>query len=723
VTHTTSREAALVLFRLLSTAYPRLRALAKWWGEILTLMELWYRSEGNQGIRRMKKAFEICVRRSLNEKADPLTFCKQDKDGVPDVMRPFMHFCMSGPMTEQKLCVILSLSRVTELFVGIPNEKDINAQLEIIASSQLSKKAESFSKELAKFIRSFLTSYPNHPVSLKWNSILKASNNLGTQFLVSRGPNGPLTENAHLDALSLDMNLELRNELIGLQKFVLDETLLGDEPDKLLTEPQRLDSIRDLSGCVNPCAGKLSVLPEKSGKLRIIAQPDYFTQATLSPIHDWLQKVCSSFTADYTMNQSGSVAVLKDWTSRNLFLASFDHSSCTDLMPVAVQEAVLTVRFGSEVSTRIRKVMVNRDFLLRLPSGSFRRVRWSVGQPMGLKASWPLMALTHHFLVQYAHWDVVGKKFPKRPFTQYCVLGDDVVIAHRNTAARYLKLVRSLGMKVNSLKSHTTGRGTNIDSLAEFAKVIVWKGKVIDTVKPNQVLAALNDWTQCLPLFRSLYLNSNLKFKLELLKRVIKMHWAGSANVLTTLLTIPPEFGGVGYSDGRSLINQFPTSFETGAISPLILFLAYMVRKEISQENLRTNRFLELRKLDPVIKECHPGITHFESSSVHKSSFVGEVPSVQALARGIVSGECDYWVKYLKAYTSRKTSVGVALKRNREATRVWNKILKLKPIRLSESRASLYESTLFLKNSQRTYLQELQTRIISTAIGVRVSRP
>lgn len=47
--------------------------------------------------------------------------------------------------------------------------------------------------------------------------------------------------------------------------------------------------------------------------------------------------------------------------------------------------------------------------------------------------AWPLFALSHHLII----WWCAELVYPGRVFTNYAVLGDDVVIADENVATRY----------------------------------------------------------------------------------------------------------------------------------------------------------------------------------------------------------------------------------------------------------------------------------------------
>lgn len=77
------------------------------------------------------------------------------------------------------------------------------------------------------------------------------------------------------------------------------------------------------------------------------------------------------------------------------------------------------------------------------------------GQPLGYYSSWPLFALSHHLLV--CRTGVI--------FTQYAVLGDDVVIADERVAGLYETGLKRLGVMISYQKSLISRTGS-----AEFAK-------------------------------------------------------------------------------------------------------------------------------------------------------------------------------------------------------------------------------------------------------------
>jgi len=94
--------------------------------------------------------------------------------------------------------------------------------------------------------------------------------------------------------------------------------------------------------------------------------------------------------------------------------------------------------------------------------GRRKTLFYATGQPMGAYSSWAMLALTHHFIVQVAAWKV---KNSYTLFTEYQLLGDDIVICNRAVARQYLILMTQLGVGINMSKSIVSTK-----SSFEFAK-------------------------------------------------------------------------------------------------------------------------------------------------------------------------------------------------------------------------------------------------------------
>jgi hypothetical protein len=131
-------------------------------------------------------------------------------------------------------------------------------------------------------------------------------------------------------------------------------------------------------------------------------------------------------------------------------------------MPVSLQKQVLKYLLGSEKAEAWKQLLVRDAYSVR---GS-DPVLYRAGQPMGAYSSWAAMALTHHVIVQYASV-LAGVTTPSEYFERYVLLGDDLVIADRDVADKYLELCKLLDMPINLDKSLIS------ETMCEFAKRIV----------------------------------------------------------------------------------------------------------------------------------------------------------------------------------------------------------------------------------------------------------
>lgn len=87
-----------------------------------------------------------------------------------------------------------------------------------------------------------------------------------------------------------------------------------------------------------------------------------------------------------------------------------------------LQRGVLASIAGARVGDKWFECMRTREFVVG--DRKDQRVSYAVGQGMGILSSFPVMALTHHVIVQR----VAKKSGAKLPFRDYAILGDDIVI-------------------------------------------------------------------------------------------------------------------------------------------------------------------------------------------------------------------------------------------------------------------------------------------------------
>lgn len=135
-----------------------------------------------------------------------------------------------------------------------------------------------------------------------------------------------------------------------------------------------------------------------------------------------------------------------------------DLRAATDRFPVSLQRAVLEQLVGSkEYADAWLATMTGKPFAN--PWGD--PILYGRGQPMGAYSSWAMFALCHHLTVRTA-----ARLSGLNPnnFTQYALLGDDIVLTHTEVAEKYRQLMRELGVDLSLAKTHVS------NDTFEFAK-------------------------------------------------------------------------------------------------------------------------------------------------------------------------------------------------------------------------------------------------------------
>jgi hypothetical protein len=208
---------------------------------------------------------------------------------------------------------------------------------------------------------------------------------------------------------------------------------------------------------------RLSFFSDKEGKTRVVGILDYWTQTALLPLHKALNRVLRRIKTDCTFNQNHFLSILPSTGP----YYSLDLHAATDRMPLCVQQRIITKVIGEEKARAWASALTAMEFTI---SGQHHTsVKYGAGQPMGAYSSWPAMALTHHVLVRVAARRAGKTVF----FTDYALLGDDIVIANEQVALAYKELLSTLDMPISEAKSHIS-----LDTY-EFAKRWIWRGSEI----------------------------------------------------------------------------------------------------------------------------------------------------------------------------------------------------------------------------------------------------
>jgi hypothetical protein len=234
--------------------------------------------------------------------------------------------------------------------------------------------------------------------------------------------------------------------------------------------------------------GKLG-FKEEPGKIRVFAMMNIITQTLMQPLHQWIFRHLRILPNDGTFNQVKPVSNLLKRIGRERFwIASYDLSAATDRLPLKLQESLLRPLLGDDLTSLWAYFMVGHPYGLPKVAKSynlgFTSVWYAVGQPMGALSSWAMLALTHHAIVQYA----AHLACPIRTswFLGYAVLGDDVVIADKAVATKYLEVMREIGVDISLAKSMVSATGS-----LEFAKRTWISGREATPIPLAELLVAL----------------------------------------------------------------------------------------------------------------------------------------------------------------------------------------------------------------------------------------
>lgn len=234
--------------------------------------------------------------------------------------------------------------------------------------------------------------------------------------------------------------------------------------------------------------GRLGLKTEAAGKVRVFAMVDCWTQWLLKPFHEFLFTVLSKHIMDGTFDQMKPLERVP-FGKKSVY--SFDLSAATDRLPIKLQELLVSKLMGPVFSESWVTLLIGRSYDLPTSAqekygvpDSLTSIKYGTGQPMGALSSWAMLAYTHHFIVQCSAWMAGHPR--NQLFTDYAVLGDDIVIWDTSVAKQYLSIMKELGVSIGLAKSVVSLKG---DAL-EFAKRTIWKGRDISPAPLKEAAAA-----------------------------------------------------------------------------------------------------------------------------------------------------------------------------------------------------------------------------------------
>jgi hypothetical protein len=201
---------------------------------------------------------------------------------------------------------------------------------------------------------------------------------------------------------------------------------------------------------------------------------------------------------DGTFNQEDSIKRSQNKAITANCAFSFDLTAATDRLPVIMTAFLIEGIWKLPgIALLWRSIMTNRDFSfngkvaekLKVSEGPYR---YAVGQPMGGLSSWPGLALTHHWIVQYAAYQAHLERTQSSGGYSWCenyeILGDDLVIFDALIASKYLEIMAGIGCEINMNKSINSPN----KPVFEFAKRTCIGNDIVSGISLNQVRAGWN---------------------------------------------------------------------------------------------------------------------------------------------------------------------------------------------------------------------------------------
>jgi hypothetical protein len=220
--------------------------------------------------------------------------------------------------------------------------------------------------------------------------------------------------------------------------------------------------------------GNIGFLQKPGGKLRTVANPNRLVQYANIPLGTVLSRMTYGMPGSFVTNQEAGMRWAQEKLRQGITLSSFDMSSATDKLDYQ--------KFIDEYFVRVfesdKYPLLKRSFELFSDTSSAPwtmsgacadllgsrscDMSWTVGQPLGLRPSFPVLTLMNSAFAIAASGVVDGNLRKDH----YACVGDDLIIEARYADA-YMDIVRKYNGEINNEKTLESNR------YAEFCSHLV----------------------------------------------------------------------------------------------------------------------------------------------------------------------------------------------------------------------------------------------------------
>lgn len=236
--------------------------------------------------------------------------------------------------------------------------------------------------------------------------------------------------------------------------------------------------------------GNIGFLEQSAGKLRTVANPNRLVQYINRPLGEVLSSAFYRRDGYFVLNQSAGFQWAQDKLRQGISLSSFDMSSATDRLDY---KKFLHSYFHRIYDEPDRFPLLKRSFELFEDTSDSNwsipghvadlcnivgnEVGWTVGQPLGLRPSFPILTIMNASFASGAIREVDGE------FTtgHFACVGDDLIIESKYADA-YMAKVTGFNGKINNDKTMVS------DRYAEFCSHLITKSSCYP-LKPRYILS------------------------------------------------------------------------------------------------------------------------------------------------------------------------------------------------------------------------------------------
>jgi len=282
------------------------------------------------------------------------------------------------------------------------------------------------------------------------------------------------------------MQLTLTSELF--ERFINLSKLLPGRASPLFDILPMKEKFRELlfdNSFKDSGLGQLSCKKEAAGKLRVFAMVDAWTQTACQSLHDYLMNLLSNIPNDGSRDHGEAFEKATQMATKYGCCYGYDLSAATDRLPISIQIKILGSLFGKIFAENWANLLIGRRYFLSTKKDGTVPYTYAVGQPMGAKSSWAMLALTHHMVMQYCSYRLWRSD---KWETRYIIVGDDIVIFNKELANEYLLVMGLLGVPINVSKSVVS----KDKPVVEFVKRLSVNGKEVSALSWKQFLSQDN---------------------------------------------------------------------------------------------------------------------------------------------------------------------------------------------------------------------------------------